>query len=210
MAIPRITSNRYLVRKFIYEQVQKFTEGVNHENIRDILDVGCGQKPYAHFFTNPQKSYVGVDLRCRNSDVFAIGEMLPFRNTCFDVVLCTQVLEHVTEPKQVLDEIRRILKRNGFLVLSTHGFWVEGHESNDYWRWTLQGLERVISSAGFSIVDSASMDPFSSIIQTLTLWLPDKLHPVSLLLNCIGLSFKKTSNKGPRLHIVHIVKAVPK
>jgi SAM-dependent methyltransferase len=208
MTTPRITSNRYLVLRYLYEQIHTFIKSLNFNDTNSVLDVGCGLKPYEHCFTNSKLSYFGVDLHNRHADAFAIGEMLPLKDECFDLVLCTQVLEHVTEPEKVLNEIRRVLKKHGVLILSTHGFWVEGHETIDYWRWTIQGLERIITLSGFSIVNLASMDSFSSMIQTLILWLPNKLRPLVVLLNCIAISLSKLSINGPRMPIVHIIKAV--
>ena len=51
-------------------------------------------------------------------DVLARGEVLPFADESFDLVFCTQMLEYVEQPKQVIVEIHRVLKRGGTLLLS--------------------------------------------------------------------------------------------
>jgi len=58
-----------------------------------LLDVGCDRKPYHIYFTDSQL-YIGVDKNPEVADVDAVAEALPFRDMYFDVVLCTQVLEH--------------------------------------------------------------------------------------------------------------------
>jgi ubiquinone/menaquinone biosynthesis C-methylase UbiE len=49
----------------------------------------------------------------------ASGENLPFRNNVFDVVLALDVVEHLLNPVQFLNEIYRIMKENGVLLLTT-------------------------------------------------------------------------------------------
>jgi len=57
------------------------------------------------------------------------GESLPYKNECFDLVVSFQVLEHTANPRQVLKESIRVLKRGGFLYFvmpNYNSFW-EGH-----------------------------------------------------------------------------------
>ena len=49
-----------------------------------------------------------------------VKEPLPFEDSSFDIVFCTETIEHLhSSPRKPLDEIRRVLKRNGILILST-------------------------------------------------------------------------------------------
>ena len=68
-----------------------------------------------------------------------------------DVVLSTQVLEHVEDPRTYLEECFRVLRPGGQLLLSTHGFMVYHPDPVDYWRWTGAGLRRAVEQAGFRI-----------------------------------------------------------
>ena len=64
-----------------------------------VLDVGCGPKPYYPFFAERASEYVGVDV-VENPVAELRGpvEDLPVRTGSFDIVLCTQVLEHCDDP----------------------------------------------------------------------------------------------------------------
>jgi SAM-dependent methyltransferase len=118
-----------------------------------LLDYGCGGRPYEHLFSHCT-SYIGAD-RAQNemADLhYAPGAPLPLCDASVDAVLSTQVLEHVREPRQYLDECRRVLKPGGRLLLSTHGFWV-WHGPGDWHRWTHEGLISEIESAGLRVVD---------------------------------------------------------
>ena len=68
-----------------------------------------------------------------------------------DLVLSTQVLEHVENPVFYLTEALRILKPGGKLIISTHGYWMFHPDPTDYWRWTSAGLNKIITERGFEI-----------------------------------------------------------
>lgn len=204
----RITDNAYLTKKFLAEKVMKCLEGVS---FKYILDVGCGEKPYKTYFPNTDY-YVGIDKESLSADIRGVGEYLPFKRKVFDTAICTQVLEHVDQPKRVLKELNRILSYKGVLILSTHGFWAEGHEKTDYWRWTLQGLVKIFKDSGFNIIDSYSMEPFPSLFQFISLFIPANLFGkiLQVFINFIGLFLKTLGNKGANLYVVHIIKATKK
>ena len=54
----------------------------------------------------------GIDV------VNCVGESLPFADESFDIVTCTEVLEHVLHPQEVIEEIHRIVKSNGYGLIS--------------------------------------------------------------------------------------------
>ena len=98
-------------------------------------------------------SYHGLDpVPGPHVDDVGSAEALPYADGEFDVVLCTQVLEHVVEPASVFAEIRRVLVPGGVALVSTHGVYVyhpsPPEEGHDYWRWTHRGLERQFAATG--------------------------------------------------------------
>ena len=69
----------------------------------------------------------------------------------FDFVLCTEVLEHVLRPFEAIDEIHRMLKKNGYLFLSVPlNFRIHG-PLPDCWRFTEHGLRELLKD--FNLVD---------------------------------------------------------
>jgi SAM-dependent methyltransferase len=117
-----------------------------------VLDVGCGVKPYYPFFA-AAASYVGVDVQeNRNADVHGAVEELPLEDGAFDVVLCTQVLEHVDDPARAVRELLRVTAPGGRVLASTHGVMLYHPNPQDLWRWTHTGLERLFRDAGFADV----------------------------------------------------------
>ena len=120
-----------------------------------VLDVGCGPKPYYPFFAERASEYVGVDV-VENPAAELLGpvEALPVPDASFDLVLCTQVLEHCDDPAQAVRELRRVTRAGGRVLASTHGVQVYHPSPQDYWRWTHTGLHRLFEeSAEWESVD---------------------------------------------------------
>jgi SAM-dependent methyltransferase len=108
-----------------------------------VLDVGCGAKPYYPFFEPFASEYVGVDVKDAAADLEGSVESIPVADGSFDVVLCTQVLEHANDPAAAVRELRRVVKPAGQVLASTHGVQIYHPNPDDYWRWTHSGLERL-------------------------------------------------------------------
>lgn len=114
------------------------------------IDLGSGSEPYRPIIPG---RYVGLDLTRAHGLPSAIGraEATPITSGCADVVLSTQQLEHVDDPREVLLEAHRILRPGGTMLLSTHGTWPHHPDPQDLWRWTEQGLLRLFEQAGFEV-----------------------------------------------------------
>jgi SAM-dependent methyltransferase len=119
-----------------------------------LLDVGCGLRPYAGAFPHVRR-YVGYDRDAVGSrpDVCGLAASLPFRDAAFDVVLATQVLEHVPAPIAMLRETRRVLAAGGVLLLSAPQYWRLHEEPHDYFRFTAHGLRMLLEETGFEAID---------------------------------------------------------
>ena len=114
-----------------------------------VLDVGCGPKPYYPFFAERASEYVGVDVvENPAAELRGAVEALPVDDGSFDLVLCTQVLEHCDDPAQAVRELRRVTAPGGRVLASTHGTQVYHPSPQDYWRWTHAGLRRLFEENG--------------------------------------------------------------
>jgi len=119
-----------------------------------ILDYGCGNRPYESLFAAKYKNYIAADIAGNPKADLVIGTngQIPTGDETFDCVFSSQVLEHVLDPQVYLREAHRVLKEEGTLIVSTHGIWPYHPDPTDYWRWTIDGLQREIRRAGFEIL----------------------------------------------------------
>jgi SAM-dependent methyltransferase len=101
-------------------------------------------KPYYPFFAGRVAEYVGVDIGDNPvADLKGTVEELPVPDGKFDLVLCTQVLEHCDDPQAAVRELRRVTAPGGRVLASTHGVQVYHPAPQDLWRWTHDGLRRL-------------------------------------------------------------------
>ena len=131
---------------------------------RTALDFGCGAKPYAPLFTGRGVTYIGADLGAASMATANVAEpgpdveiradgTLAAGNSCADLVVSFQVLEHVRDITTYFSEARRVLRDDGRLLLSTHGTWLYHPHPEDHRRWTRQGLTGDIEAHGFELLD---------------------------------------------------------
>jgi SAM-dependent methyltransferase len=128
-----------------------------------LLDVGCGGKPYRNLFAHGG-NYIGLEFdtpesRAANcADYFYSGNTFPFEDDSFDGVICNQVLEHVFNPDQFLQEILRVLKPDGKLLLSVPFVWDEHLQPMDYGRYSSFGLRSLLERHGFAVMEMHKMN----------------------------------------------------
>jgi len=84
------------------------------------LDAGAGAGIYRELARAKGYEYFGIDIEPRGLDV-EYGDVcdIPFEDNYFDVVICIDVIEEVSDDLKALKEIRRVLKLQGVLVLHT-------------------------------------------------------------------------------------------
>lgn len=120
----------------------------------DVLDIGCGNKPYAALFSSEVASYIGVDIEqshLQKVDIICPATAIPLPDSSFDTILCTQTIEHVYDHRQLLAEAFRLVRPGGHLILSGPFYWPLHEEPYDFFRFTRYGFEQLLRSTGFSV-----------------------------------------------------------
>jgi SAM-dependent methyltransferase len=167
---PRASRTYYhlvTLRDALQSAVAKYVAG---RGLSTLVDLGCGSMPYKRLFQGHIKEYLGLDLR-PSSTVQQYADCcdgVPIPDDHADIVLSTQVLEHVKDPGAYLADARRILKPGGTLLLTTHGVWRFHPDPTDYRRWTRDGLVLQIKEAGFHVLEcNGLMGPEATALQLL-------------------------------------------
>lgn len=91
----------------------------------EILDLGCGEGTRLSLIS---KKGIGIDISKKAIGIakkefpklnFLVGDLerLPFKDNSFDLVYSAYVFEHLTNPEKVIEEVKRVLKTNGDLVI---------------------------------------------------------------------------------------------
>src|SRR4051794_28733178 len=121
----------------------------------DLLDVGCGEKPYESLIAPYVERYVGLDhpetLQARDRvDVWGDATALPFEAGSFDTVLLMHVLEHIEDPWLALREARRVLRPGGAVVIAVPFMWGIHEGPRDFYPFTHFWLEHMLTDVGFA------------------------------------------------------------
>jgi SAM-dependent methyltransferase len=139
-----------------------------------LLDVGAGDCPYKNFFAHV--TYKSTDFgqtghTYNDIDYFCLANDIPVDAKSFDAILCTEVLEHVPNPQEVLAEFNRVLK-NGGQLFATVPFVYPMHEAPyDFYRYTLYALRQLLQAAGFDVVFVTPRGGWiASIVHTFRRW----------------------------------------
>lgn len=118
------TFNRHLV---VYEFAKQYTVG------KSVVDCGCGEGYGSKIISSAAAKVVGVDVDQKtiaratqkyqrpnlSFQAADLEKRIPIQSDSVDVVICLQVIEHLQHPKALLQEVYRILRKGGQLIIST-------------------------------------------------------------------------------------------
>ena len=116
--------SQFLIHKKAYEEAAKYAQGLR------VLDLGCNTGYGTQILAQTARSAIGVDVSPRaiaeakrlypGLDLQVVdGRALPFPDRSFDMVVSFHVIEHIAEPERYLHEIKRVLVKDGILLLTT-------------------------------------------------------------------------------------------
>ena len=134
----------FLIRKNI-ENFLTYCNFKDNEQNFQVLNIGCGEVDFKNYF-HKNTRYDTLDINPRiqatyTADITNTNNQI--LKDLYDVVLCIEVLEHVTNPFLAIKEIHRIVKPQGNLVLSVP-FNFRIHEESEFFRYTANGLKLLL------------------------------------------------------------------
>jgi len=114
-----------------------------------VLDLGCGQSPFSEFFPHAEK-YIRMDNYPSDGEVIqADMRKIPLSDNSADCILVFQALSDLPEPEVCLNEIRRVLKPGGRLMIYESMCYPEHDLPHDYYRLMPSGLDYLAQKTGF-------------------------------------------------------------
>lgn len=136
----------------LYEVNKEFAKCVPPDAV--VLDAGAGEAPYKPLFAHAK--YESADFQQANMNYAPVTYVcdlakIPVENGRFDFVVFNQVMEHLPEPRSVLEELWRVLKPSGKMIYTGPLFYEEHMQPYDFYRYTQFGLRHLFTSTGFEI-----------------------------------------------------------
>jgi SAM-dependent methyltransferase len=143
----------FFARRRLYQTIAHFSDNL----YGNMLDFGCGEMPYRHLFK--VNKYIGLDIirsghnlqKMETIDLFYDGGKIPIDDASIDCILSSQVFEHINNLNEVLNELNRLLKPGGKLLISVPFLWEEHEEPFDYFRYSSFGIEEMLEKHNFDI-----------------------------------------------------------
>lgn len=176
-----------------------------------FLEVGCGLGYFSKMAIRKRAQVTGLDIgekiieRARRlipAGKFIVGDAksLPFKDETFDIVLCTEVIEHVESPSRAIKELFRVTKTGGYIVLTTPNrvfkslfdflslIRVRPYRGNENWLYLWQIKKLLVDSRGEIIRERY----FNFFYPTKALDFFEKFHLLGYLMINQGYLTKKT------------------
>lgn len=118
------------------------------------LDLGSSRSPYRPLLGRRGFRVETLDLdREGGADHAGFAEATGLPDATYDLVLCTQVLEHCDDPWRAVEEVRRILAPGGHAIISVPHVWFYHPHPRDHWRFTQEGVVRLLRQGGLAPVE---------------------------------------------------------
>jgi SAM-dependent methyltransferase len=155
----------FIIRRGLYQHIKQLSSSLQGK----LMDFGAGSKPYRQLFHVEQ--YVGVDIQesghdhtHEDIDVFYDGKTIPFPDQSFDSVFSSEVFEHIFNLDEILNEINRVLKPGGKMLITLPFVWDEHEIPYDFARYTSFGIVHILQQKGFIILHQAKTTPYVSTL----------------------------------------------
>lgn len=138
-----------------------------------LLDLGCGKVPfyqaYKDFITdnvcvdwdNSLHDNIFLDYKCD------LSKKLPFKDSSFDTIVLSDVLEHIPYPEHLWGEMARLLSKGGKVIMNVAFFYGLHEIPHDYYRYTKYALSHLIEKSKLKIVKLESIGGLPEVITDL-------------------------------------------
>lgn len=167
--------NRFLVDRRVHAFAAGLSRGAT------VLDLGAGSGHYRRLFN--EQRYMAIDRgyeqqSFRGLDVVADASALPCRDQTMDAIICVEVIEHLPDPRLLLNEAYRVLKEGGKMLVTSPLCFGEHMQPHDYLRYTRFALEQLYGSVGFAVVRIEPRGGYFVLLAYLLARTPDQLSAI--------------------------------
>jgi ubiquinone/menaquinone biosynthesis C-methylase UbiE len=177
----------------------------------NVLDVGCGQSPYKFLLDPSQTTYFGIDIVDANKFDYANSEItpfngqdIPFEDSKFEGLICTEVLEHVFTFQKLIDEMFRVMKKGGIGIITIPWSARYHYIPYDFFRYTPSSLKAMFGQFSEATIINRGTEIANIVNKVIVLWFRNLIPSKSWKLLFVPLWFGLLPLLGIFVAIAHI------
>lgn len=166
VSYPGIGNHSYIIAsqqiKYYQNFIKKYTTGY-------LLDCGCGDVPYYGIYKDLITAVYCVDWQYSTQQQMHVDQFVnlnePLKITQrFDTIILSDVLEHIAEPQQLLQELNKLLNPGGKIIIMVPFLYRLHEVPHDYYRYTEHALNHLLQKANFTVKE---MESYGGIVDVL-------------------------------------------
>ena len=167
-----------LVYRFLDQELENCARKYLRGN---LIDIGCGTKPYKRMLARYVTQHIGVDRldpfnKKAERDIIATAYRIPVADESFDCAISIAVLEHLAEPEEAVRECYRVLKKGGVAVYAVPFIWQLHAEPWDYYRFSKYGLQHLFEKVGFEPLEITPLAGFWVTMATMSCYYIERFN----------------------------------
>jgi SAM-dependent methyltransferase len=163
---------------FVLRHLKSFLEATLRDRVKvgtKVADVGCGEQPFRSLIEELGGSYTGIDIAQNSAgtvEVVAGIESIPLPGDSFDLLVCSEVLEHVSDTSGAFAELARLCKTGGSIVVTTPFAYPLHEEPQDFVRLTPYQVRECARASGLEVAHLSTSGNELEVVATIwcNLW----------------------------------------
>jgi 2-polyprenyl-3-methyl-5-hydroxy-6-metoxy-1,4-benzoquinol methylase len=169
---PNCPEEEFIVPLLKHEIEYRINKIFKQKPIKNVLDIGCGSQPFRHLMESYGAKYWGLDIN-EKQHVDFVAEIDKELNTDvinsgpYDFILCTEVLEHVSNWDDTFSNFYKLLNDGGMILITTPHFYPLHEVPYDFWRPTIYSFSHFANKHNLKIVELTPVGTFWDILGTL-------------------------------------------
>jgi len=199
---PLVYKPDFFITKHIHSFIEYHLKNFLHARC-SVIDIGCGEQPWRKLIESHDSCYIGTDIVQNaqgNVDIVSDITQIPVAANKFDIVLCSEVLEHVADTADAVMELARITKPGGHIILTTPFCYPLHEEPFDFVRLTPYNIALQAKDNGLEIRILQTMGNEIEVIATIIdhMWAKMYPSPQPLAYKVVKLFSRVSMNIGAR------------